>query len=45
MGEEINIKLELISNEIYNMAGVKFNISSPNQLGEVLFEKLGITTR
>ncbi len=42
MGEEINIKLELISNEIYNMAGVKFNISSPNQLGEVLFEKLGL---
>lgn len=40
MGEEIKIKLELISKEIYNMAGEEFNISSPNQLGEILFEKL-----
>ena len=40
MGEEIKIKLELISQEIYNMAGCEFNISSPNQLGEILFEKL-----
>ena len=40
MGEEIKIKLELISQEIYNMSGCEFNISSPNQLGEILFEKL-----
>lgn len=40
MGEEIKIKLELISNDIYNYAGMQFNISSPMQLGEVLFEKL-----
>ncbi len=40
MGEDIKIKLELLSKDIYNQAGCEFNISSPNQLGEVLFEKL-----
>lgn len=42
--KEVEIKIEKISNEIYNMAGVKFNISSPKQLGEVLFDKLEIPT-
>ena len=40
MKQEILIKLELITKDIYNYAGVEFNISSPKQLGEVLFEKL-----
>ena len=42
MGEEFKIKIELISKDIYNLAGCEFNISSPKQLGEVLFEKLGL---
>ena len=42
MGEEIKIKIELVSKTIYNYAGCEFNISSPSQLGEVLFEKLGL---
>lgn len=42
MKEEIEVKIELISNEIYNLAGLTFNISSPKQLGEVLFEKLSL---
>ncbi|NLM63055.1 MAG: DNA polymerase I [Mollicutes bacterium] len=42
MGEELKIKIELLSNDIYNDAGVVFNISSPSQLGEVLFERLGL---
>ena len=42
MGEDIQIKLELLSKDIYNTAGCKFNISSPNQLSEVLFEKLNL---
>ncbi|MFA5604040.1 MAG: DNA polymerase I [Bacilli bacterium] len=42
MGEEIRIKIELLSNDIYNDAGVVFNISSPSQLGEILFERLGL---
>lgn len=36
-------KLKILEEEIYNMAGCSFNISSPKQLGEVLFEKLGIS--
>ncbi len=42
MGEEIKIKLELLSNSIYNHAGKEFNINSYIQLGEVLFDKLKI---
>ena len=42
MGEDIKIKLELLSKDIYNQAGCEFNISSPSQLGEVLFEKLNL---
>jgi DNA polymerase-1 len=42
MGEEIKIKMELVSQDIYNDAGEVFNISSPIQLGEILFEKLGL---
>jgi len=42
MGEEITIKLELLSRDIYNLAGCEFNISSPVQLGNVLFEKLNL---
>lgn len=42
MGEEIKIKIELISREIYNLAGTEFNISSPVQLGNVLFERLNL---
>ena len=40
MGEEIKIKLELITKDIYNYAGEEFNINSPKQLGEILFDKL-----
>ena len=42
MKEEIKIKLDLISKEIYNFAGEEFNILSPKQLGIILFEKLHI---
>ena len=42
MGENINKKLDELTSEIYNYAGEEFNIQSPKQLGEVLFEKLEI---
>lgn len=42
MGEEIKIKIELVSGTIYNYAGTEFNISSPSQLGDILFERLGL---
>lgn len=33
---------ELLAEGIYERAGFKFNLNSPKQLGEVLFEKLGL---
>jgi len=42
MKEEIDIKLELLKKDIYNMAGCEFNINSPRQLGDILFDKIGI---
>ncbi|MCI9084259.1 MAG: DNA polymerase I [Bacilli bacterium] len=42
MGEDIQIKLELLTKDIHNMAGCEFNIASPAQLSEVLFEKLNL---
>ena len=42
MGENINKKLDELTSEIYDYAGEEFNIQSPKQLGEVLFEKLEI---
>ena len=42
MGDNINKKLDELTSEIYNYAGEEFNIQSPKQLGEILFEKLEI---
>ena len=39
-GEELTVKLENITKIIYEMAGEEFNINSPKQLGEILFEKM-----
>ena len=40
MGKEIKVKIDSLTEDIYEQAGMEFNISSPSQLGEVLFEKL-----
>jgi DNA polymerase I len=40
MGDEINRKLIDLEKVIYDLAGEKFNINSPKQLGVILFEKL-----
>ncbi|WP_102274301.1 DNA polymerase I [Cytobacillus massiliigabonensis] len=42
MGEEIHSKLVGIESRIHELAGEKFNINSPKQLGVILFEKLGL---
>lgn len=39
-GNELKEKLEELTKEIYELAGEEFNINSPKQLGEILFEKL-----
>ncbi len=40
MKETIKEQIDDISNKVYNLAGCTFNIASPKQLGEILFEKL-----
>lgn len=40
--EELETKMKLMQEEIYKLADVEFNILSPKQLGEVLFDKLKI---
>ena len=34
-----------LATQIYSMAGTLFNLNSPKQLGEILFEKLGLPCR
>ena len=39
-GDELKAKLDGLKNDIYELSETEFNINSPKQLGEVLFEKL-----
>ncbi|OFW75254.1 MAG: DNA polymerase I [Alicyclobacillus sp. RIFOXYA1_FULL_53_8] len=41
-GKELEGQLSELTQSIYTMSGAEFNINSPKQLGEVLFEKLGL---
>ena len=41
-GEELKMMEEDLRQRIYSYAGEEFNIGSPKQLGEVLFEKMGL---
>ena len=41
-GQELESQLTARAEEIYELAGGQFNINSPMQLGNVLFEKLGL---
>lgn len=42
MSENLTAKLDDIGRQCHEMAGVDFNIGSPSQVGEVLFERLKI---
>ncbi|MDC1442735.1 DNA polymerase I [Rhodospirillaceae bacterium] len=42
MSEDFSKRLEDRAAEIYSISGSDFNIGSPKQLGEVLFDKLGL---
>lgn len=42
MSVETGQQIERLMDEIHEMAGEKFNINSPKQLGFILFEKLGL---
>jgi DNA polymerase-1 len=42
LAAEIGERIETVRSEIHELAGTTFTIDSPKQLGEVLFEKLGL---
>lgn len=43
--ELFTVRMKAIEQEIYALAGEEFNISSPKQVGEVLFDRLKITDK
>ena len=42
LGAELDEKIAEIEEEAYQLAGEEFNLNSPKQLGNILFEKLGL---
>src|SRR6185436_7903453 len=45
MSAEMASELARLEGEIYELAGERFNIQSPTQLGAILFEKLGLKAK
>lgn len=43
--EDFTARMNDIEKDIYSLAGMEFNISSPKQVGEVLFEKLKVVEK
>ena len=41
-GDELKEQIEVLKKEIYELCGEEFNINSTQQLGVILFEKLGL---
>ncbi|RKM57560.1 DNA polymerase I [Butyrivibrio sp. CB08] len=41
-GDKLSVRIAELEKMIYEAAGCEFNINSPKQLGEILFEKLGL---
>ncbi len=39
-GDDLKVQIDKLESEIYDKAGERFNINSPKQLGEILFEKM-----
>ena len=44
LSERVNKKIRDLEKKIWDLAGTQFNINSPQQLKEVLFDKLNIST-
>jgi DNA polymerase-1 len=45
LAETYHAELSKLEKEIHKLAGVEFNINSPKQLGEILFDKLQLTAK
>jgi DNA polymerase-1 len=42
MSKEMEVEIKTLEQNIYEIAGEKFNLASPKQLGDILFDKLKI---
>jgi DNA polymerase-1 len=45
ISEKVSLRIDELEREIYQLAGEEFTIGSPQQLGEILFEKLGLSRK
>jgi len=45
LSQELQIELERLEQKVYDDAGSIFNLNSTKQLSEILFERLGLSTR
>lgn len=45
LGATVSAKLATLERTIFDAAGSEFNIGSPKQIGELLFDKLGLDTK
>lgn len=45
ISKEFSLMMEQLERTIYEIAGEEFNLNSPKQLGEILFDKIGLRTR
>ena len=45
LARSVDARIDGLTEAIYKSAGEKFNIASPKQLSQILFEKLGLATR
>ncbi|MBQ2973140.1 MAG: DNA polymerase I [Clostridia bacterium] len=44
-GVDLQFRIEKLVDEIYSEVGYEFNLNSPKQLGEALFEKMGLPAK
>ena len=44
LSAEFALRLAELENNVYALAGTPFNLNSPKQMGEVLFERMGLKT-
>ena len=45
LSEELDSKIKILEEKIWQMAGVSFNLNSPKQVGEILFDKLQLKAK
>jgi DNA polymerase I len=45
ISEKVSARIDELEREVWELAGTEFTIGSPQQLGEILFEKLGLSRK